>query len=507
MKTARFGAHLSNAFSKRVLTLLIPIVVAVAVLKLSEKRLLTVLGLGVALAVLGYFVRRPGAALVVLAVFLPLQPLGFGLLLRIHVPASLLKPSSSFKELLGISVLLAALRAFRDGQERLDRLDAVLLAYVAVVTVFLAFPHLFTPDGPTIWKARVLAWRSDCGYVLVAFAARHAPITTVWKRRFFNTILVMGAITVVGALYQLLATSSWNTFVLKTARQPEYLQKVIGSLNADSLRYIYHSHPLHVGSIFLSPYDMSDYLTIVAAVALEKVTSKTARPAVFVLLGGVVTAIFFSRVRADALALVIILALASLPEVRRPVQGRIRLVLALIIGAAIVIPSLGGTRFVGAQGGNKSTTGHVKEIQRGITYLVDNPLGLGLGYQPATIGDIPGYTGASTNLTTDNSVTQVGDELGFEALIPWVLLMVMVMAKLRKRGRKGEGYAVAAGLGLLGVLISGQYHHVFLLYPVPWTLWAAVGLALNDRGRHPDRSVRAPTREIALDPVGAGALR
>jgi hypothetical protein len=466
---------------RQLLPWIAPVLVAAALYALSTKQIGVIIGAVIGLAVFAVMVRRPGAALIMLAVFLPLQPLGFGLLLGFHVPASILRPASSFKELMGICILVAALREFREGRQRLDRIDKAILAYVLVVTVYLIVPHLFSAGAPSQLSPRLLAWRSDCGYVLVFFGARHAPISARSRQRFFQVVIGIGALTAAVALFQRIAPGTWTHFVLHRAHQPQYLQFVLHDnavAVADALRYLLNTHPLHVSSIFLSPYDMSDYLLIVAALVAERISRDARSPSNYVLLGAVVGALFFSRVRADALALVVMLVLVVLPAPRRPVEGRIRMILALLVGAALVVPSLSGSRYVGAQGGSSSATGHVKEINRGVSLLVHNPLGLGLGIQPSTITRLAGASGGQTNITTDNSITQVGDELGIQGLLPWLVLLVLTSAALARRARTADEYTTAAGLALLGVLIAGQYHHVFLVYPVPWTLWATVGLAL-----------------------------
>ena len=54
-----------------------------------------------------------------------------------------------------------------------------------------------------------------------------------------------------------------------------------------------------------------------------------------------------------------------------------------------------------------------------------------------------------------------------------------ILWELKRRASRGDMYAADVGFGLLGILIAGLYHHVFLLLPVPWTVWALAGLALS----------------------------
>jgi hypothetical protein len=467
---------------------LTPPIVAALVYVLSLKQSEYAIGACIALLLLAFMSRRPGGALIALVIFLPVEQVLFGLLLGFHVPASFLRQASGFKELMVLSVLVAAVLEIRRTSRRLDAIDKVVLIYVGVVTAYLVAPHLFSSVAPTQWNARLLAWRSDCGYVLMFFAVRHAPMSAHQRHRFVQAIMAMGALITGAGLYQRLRPGSWQHFLLHRDHQIQYLQNVLHenyTQIVDVLRYPATLHPLHVGSILISPYDMSDYLLVVGGITLERIVRDRRSLVNYLLMAAVVATLFFSRVRADALALLFMLVLAALPSPKRAMEGRIRVIAAILVGAAFIVPSLGGSRFVGAQGGSASSTGHIKEIDRGISIFEHYPTGIGLGAQPGTVNYLPGATGGATDLTTDNSVTQVADELGIQALLPWAMLMVAVLLALQRRSRTGDEYTGAAFLALVGVLVAGQYHHVFILYPVPWTLWALVGLGLVRRdGTH-----------------------
>ncbi|MHB1534689.1 MAG: hypothetical protein ACYC1D_08780, partial [Acidimicrobiales bacterium] len=394
---------------------LTPVVVAVAAAKLSERQLEEVIGAILALGLFAVMVRRPGAALLALVAFLPLEQISFGLLLGLHVPASLLEPASGFKELMGISILFAALRELRDGRERLDRLDRALLAYVGFVTLYLLLPHLFSPTAPSAWNVRLLAWRSDCGYPLVFFGVRHAGISFRFRERFTRLVIGLGVLTAVLALYQRAAPGSWTNFVFHRAHQVQFETDIVHVSLADTIntfRYLLSLNPLRVSSIFFSPFDMADYLVLVAALLVERISHDARSPWRYPQLALVMAALFFSRTRADALAAVIVLALAVLPAPRRPIEARVRLIVALLVGAAIVVPALGGTRFLGAHGANTSSQQHVSEVTYGISVIWHHPFGLGLGDQPSTASRFAAATGQASGVISDNSVTQVGDELG-----------------------------------------------------------------------------------------------
>jgi hypothetical protein len=470
---------------------LIPFAVLYVTLRWPEGRIIHVTVAIVALGIMALVVRRPGSALIALTVFLPLQAVGFGFLLRLHVPTQVLRPAGGLKELLGASILLAALHSLHVGRTRLgkthqlDAIDKTLLAYVGVVTLYLLVPHLFTTfPVSSQWYVRLLAWRADCGYVLLFFGVRHAPMAATTRRRFVRVLIAMAGLTVVLGFYQWVAPASWSHLILVTGHQVQYQTSVLGNSTTTvsrNLGYLTNVHPLRVDSIFLSPFDMADFLLIVLALAIERIVRDYRSQAAYVLGAAILGAMFASRVRADALAAVILVVVALLPTPKRPVTARLRLLAAIVVAAAVVIPALSGTRFVNAQGGAKSNQGHISELTGGLDQLARTPLGLGIG-NAAGVGDRFVLTANNQGgFTVDNVVLQVGDELGVQALLPWLVLMVLIWRALGQAARRDDAFAGGVRLAFLGIFIAGMYHQVFLSFPVAWMLWAAVGLVLRPR--------------------------
>lgn len=476
-------------------------------------------GAVMALGVFAWAVRRPGHALVALVVFLPLQAVGFGFLLALHVPRQVLRYGGGLKELLGASILVAAVHALHVGRARdgrthqLDAIDKALLAYVAVVSVYLVVPHLFTTFyvSPSL-SVRLLSWRADCGYVLLFFAVRHAPIPDTARRRFVKVLLAMAGVALAGALYQWLYPQSWSHLILNTGRQGDYEATVLGNSATTvtrNLGYLTNLNPLRVGSIFLSPFDMADFLLIPLAIFVERIVRNRGGWSSYVWCAVILVALYASRVRADAVGAVVIALLALIPAATRPVRARLRLLGAVLIAAAVIGPALVGTRFVNAEGGAQSNQVHVSELSGGVNTLVHHPLGLGIG-DVAGVGDRfvlqqPGQ--AQGSFTVDNSVLQVGDELGVQALLPWLALLILVWLALGRAARKPDPFAGGVRLAFLAVLVAGMYHQVFLTYPVPWILWAAVGLALpstgGGRGRTPPaEALHAGDAQGTVDNIG-----
>ena len=129
-----------------------------------------------ALAVVVLAARRPDRSLLLLVAGLPFQGLFLAQLYRWGVPAAIVRPLGSWKEALGLGVVLAGIGGYRAGRQRLDSLDKLGLAYVAVVGAYALAPHFFAPGAPIESSARSLAFRASAGFVILLLAARHAPL-------------------------------------------------------------------------------------------------------------------------------------------------------------------------------------------------------------------------------------------------------------------------------------------------------------------------------------------
>jgi len=468
---------------------LLPLGVLYAMARWPTARIQHITAAVIAGGILAWAVRRPGPALIALTIFLPFQQVGFGFLLRFGVPGQILRPAGGLKELLAVAILISALHALHVGRTRLgrprqlDAIDKALLAYVGVTTLYLLFPHLFsTFPVSDKWSVRLLSWRADCGYVLLFFAVRHAPIPEATKKRFVRVIMGVAVVTVLLGFYQWARPGSWAHLILTSGRQVQYQVSVLGNdltTVSRNLGYLITQHPLRVASIFVSPFDMADFLIIAFAIALERIARDFRSRGRYVLCAAILAALFVSRVRADALAACVIAIVVMAPTPNRPVAARLRLLGAVLLAAIVIVPSLGGTRFVNAEGGGKSNSVHVDEISAGVSEMVRYPLGIGIG-NVAGVGDrFVLNSKLQGAFTVDNSVLQVGDELGLQALVPWLIMVVLVWRALGRAAKKADPFGGGIRLAFLAIFVAGMYHHVFLSFPVAWVLWAAIGLALK----------------------------
>ena len=464
---------------------LIPVGVALTFLSVSEKTALELVAACIAAVLFVFMINRPTGTMWALVVFLPSELVLFPLLHKWGVPGTFLHQASAIKEMMGLAILVAGLRVLRDSGQKLDKIDIAVLLYVGVVTIYLLAPHAFSTVAPTEWSARFLAWRSDAGYPLIFLGARHAPFSQKTREQFLQLVLIVGGFIAVVGLYQKVAASSFSNFILNTAGVENYEQYVLNTpltVVQRNLAYIHTISPLHISSILLSPYDMGDYMAVVAAIAAVRISQHHRSVFYYLVFASCAASCYFTQVRADSLAIVVVLVFVALPASRTPLEGRLRLIATLAVAAVLVVPAIGSSRFFNKHDtvAQQSSTGHVKEIQDGIDVMIVFPLGLGLGQQPGVANRYVQLTGLLLGGDiSDNVITQVGDELGVQALIPWLVMVFLIGLELKRRAGRGDEVAACMGFAFVAIFVAGQFHHVFLTFPLPWMLWAGLGLALT----------------------------
>ena len=107
--------------------------------------------------------------------------------------------------------------------------------------------------------------------------------------------------------------------------------------------------------------------------------------------------------------------------------------------------------------------------------LLVGPLGLGTAPSLAVRLD------NAPVVISDNSILQVGNELGVAMMGLFVVVLVAVVIRLWRADREEPPNRLtrAARLALIGLILAGQLHHVLQTFAVTWPLWALAGLALR----------------------------
>jgi 4-amino-4-deoxy-L-arabinose transferase-like glycosyltransferase len=108
----------------------------------------------------------------------------------------------------------------------------------------------------------------------------------------------------------------------------------------------------------------------------------------------------------------------------------------------------------------------------------------------------------ATLIISDNSLLQVGNELGVVMMVFFIVILVVTLRRLAKTARGDPENDLAAGamLAILGLIVSGQFHHVFQTFAVSWLVWgmAGLGLAAAARGRSADDREQDTSGEAPL---------
>lgn len=457
--------------------------------------------------ILPAIVRRPGPALVVLVWFVSLQYVGLAWLYQLGFPEVIVRQASALKELLAISVLIAAGREVMSGRRRLDSLDKLVLAFAAALLGYLFFPTIATAGAtPVSFGNRLLGYRLDAGYLLLFVAARHAPITATWRRRFVASLIAVTAVVAAFGIYEWITPAGYQNFVVNQLGLLTYSTDVLNTPATDVNQIVTWMtlHPTRVASVFGGPFDLADYLLIAGGVLLERVVRKGVAARDLLVLAVVGLALYSTQTRANLVALAFMAVLIVVPGRGRVLWNRLRIGALVVLVVLAMAPSIAGSRLGGAANSAGSTQGHINEIRSGIDQMNRQPLGTGLGTAPAVaVRDLN-----QPLLISDNSILQVGDELGVLMVVPWLAIIVLTLVGLSRAIRDGDDPHLAAGarLALVGLLVAGQGHHAFQVFAVVWPLWALIGLGVSGTEVRP-RRFGPPTSATSADPPGVAQVR
>jgi hypothetical protein len=464
----------------------VPIAVAGLIL-VSRGRFLPQLIAGVlGLVLVALAARRPDRSILVLIVVLPFQALLLSWLYARGIPAPVLKGLSAWKEALGLGVVIAGVRGFVARRQRLDRLDLIGFAFVAVVGAYAIVPHLFAPAAPTGSDVRWLAFRQDAGFVILLLAARHAALPEGFTRRAARLVMGVGAVIAAIAVYEFFFSASWNRFVVETVQYPNYQFFVtnvtpFNFLDIRQYAVIGGRQVERVGSVLLSPLTLGFYLLLPFAVALQRTIRdglRSAAGAALILTGA---GLLLTQTRA-ALVGAVVVALVTLRRSAGQSERR-RLQFGAVLAAAVIIalPAAASTGLTSraattASGEGQNTTDHVDAFWTGLRTVADHPMGLGIGTS-AGVGQRFQVQGTTI---TENYYEQMGIEVG---VIGMVLFVALTLLLLRRLGRAtlaisdlGVGAVRTAAWGLV---VGAFFLHAWTDFATAWTFWALAGAAIG----------------------------
>jgi hypothetical protein len=449
--------------------------------------------------------RAPAKGLVALVALLPFQMVGLALLYRWGMPATIVRALGGWKEAVVAGIVLAGIKGLRASGRKLDALDGLALAYLAVATMYLAVPSLFVHFGsgpvaqPPNLSVRLLAWRTDCLFVFAFLGLRHADIKAAARHAYVKAVLATGAVVAAVGVYELLDPSGWNNFAVRTARVPTYDAAILHVFLNNPYDIQYHTtlagHAFtRVGSVLLSPLTLGFYLLVAFGLAIELIARRRTPVRTYVVVSLVAVALLGTITRGAILAAVVVLMVAFRPQRSRDRRSRSRFALILAAGLVLAAPVVVATglssRTSASVSGGQDAADHVSSLADGFNTLIARPLGRGLGTAPG----IGNRFDTSGQITSESAYLQVGNELGMPAMIIFIAMLLLLVRRLGRAEPADDPAAPATGglrAILLGLLVGGLFLHVWLDFTLTLAVWGGAGLALGvaerSRGTYGER--------------------
>lgn len=433
--------------------------------------------------------RYPARSLLVLIVLLPFSGFILARLWAFGVPTSVVRHLAAWKEGLALGVVLAGFRGFMASGRRADALDRIALGFVALVVLYLLIQSTIVPSAPSSMSVRLLGFRQDAGFVLVLLGARHAPLGRDFLDRAARAALFAAAVVAGVCVFETLASSTWNHFVVNTVRYTEYEVNVLGGTppNFYDIRVygtIGGSEIVRAGSVFLSALTCGFYLVLGFALGLERAARGRRSPLTMPLLVLIGAGILLTQTRSAILAALIVALLAFQPAAGRSRQWRTQLGILLVGLLILAVPaalSTGLARRVAGASNNadNSSAAHVSAFWTGLHTVEHHPLGLGLGTS-AGVGQRSAASSASGTVIPENAYLQFGIELGIAGALAFAALTVALAVRLRAAARRRAHPTIAASsAAVAGLAVAAWFLQAWVDFSVAWTVWGVAGAALG----------------------------
>lgn len=464
----------------------------------------TVITALVGLGIIVMATRRPDLSLIGLIVVLPFQGLILSRLWAFGVPASIVSHLGAWKETLALGVILAGIRSLLASPRRLDTLDRLALGFVAFTGLYALLQTTIVPGAPSPSNIRLLGFRETAGFVLLLFGARHAPLGPRFARRIAVVAFAVGAIVAAAGVFEAIASSAWNHFVVHTIKYTQYQAAVLHThaTNPADIRtygYIGGTRTVRVGSVFLSSLSCAWYLILPFAIGVERIVRRTATPPVLLATVLISAALLLTQTRSAIIAALIVAVLALWPAAGRPRHWRTQVAIVLGALALLGVPAAFATSLAkrvesAGNQSNQSTAGHISGFWSGVDTLGRDPLGLGLGTGAGTGQRF----GVQKDTIPENNYLEVGDELGIVPLLIFVAITVVLIARLRRLARqRSDALITAAWAAGIGLAVAAWFLQTWNEFAVAWTYWGIAGATLGlarERAPVPAQAREVPSR-------------
>ncbi|HVY09136.1 MAG TPA: O-antigen ligase family protein [Mycobacteriales bacterium] len=452
---------------------------------------LTVAG-AVAVCFIGLGAIYPGVTLSVVLILVPLQLTLFAWLYKIGLPHDFVKELGYTKDVGTAAIIVAMLRAPASYRRlnNFDVLDWFAFGYLAIATFYLVIPEVAKGSlGGLPFQVRLNAWRLDCLFIVLMFAARRVPFTKGELHRIRDVVVAIGLLMLAVGVWESVDGGGYNRFLLHTLHVPQYQLEVLNTSPPKQFDYVLHTHiagvaVTRVGSLFTDPLPLGFFMVIPLGLCVERLAGERLRPWVLIGVGGSAVTVVLTQTRSPILGAATAILLAVHLAFRNGAPGRYRLMVLVVAAAVVAVPLSAGSAIRGRFSTTFQTSGspdnlrHEIALRSSASKIIHDPLGAGLGSNPATGQRF----GTSTVTFSENSYLQVGVELGAAGMIAFVGAYLALLARLRNEAkRRTDRSSVAGGMWLAGwgLFITGMFLHVWTSFPVALTFWGIAGAAIG----------------------------
>lgn len=438
--------------------------------------------------------RRPDRCLVLLLALMPYQLFVPAWLHAQGVPAAVLRPLTAWREVLGLAIVVAAVRAARRAGRRIDALDLLAMAYVTLASAYALVPTLFVDGAPLDSDVRWLGWRSLATFVLLLIACRHADLGLRAREAADRALRWTAVVVALLAAWEFADDEGWNRFAVETVQVTRYQAEILDvpSATPDDVR-VYGSvggrEIVRVSSVLGSPLSLGHFLVVPFGLALERAARGRTRGA-FAAAGLIGAAILFTQTRSAMVGAVVVLAAAVRRAPGRSSAARTRFWLLLVAAGIAAAPFVASAGLTDRFGDESSNEAHREGFWDGLATVAEHPLGEGVG----TSAGIGQRFGTATTVS-ENYYLQVGNELGVLGAALFVALVALVNRELRRaRDRTGDAVTSGARSGFLGVSVAAFFLHSYANQAIAWTAFGVAGAGLATATEVPPSSIIGEAR-------------
>lgn len=338
--------------------------------------------------------------------------------------------------------------------------------WIGVALVFLAILYLAFGSNPLGQK--ILGLRSATIFIVAFLAIQFFSFSEKQKQRLVSVILGAAGLVI---LFALLQKFFLPADFLKNFGYSENVSSWLPGGNLPMYHLVGDTNTVRLQSTFAGPNQLAAYLLVVLPLSAflwysPKVLNKILLT--FLLLGGTAT-LYFTYSRSAWLGFAVILSVFLISTWRQYYQGKLKI--PLLTAFAILVCASGVGFFYRTQLNeivlrSASTSEHLSRSVEAAKFVVQNPLGLGLGQSAGVSQRFD--TENNTGLTPENTYLGTALELGW---LGGMLFLAFIFALLIEQKRQSSPLFYS----LLGIAVIAVFLHPLEDMPTALTLFLLAG--------------------------------